>query len=90
MQQPNRSAMFVAELRLYIDFLKKEIERALSPSARDFKSWEKYSENLLEGIEHYRDLASNYFLKKKHQFEQDLEEAKMEILQIQESQLQIG
>ena len=90
MQQPNRSAMFVTELRLYIDFLKKEIERALSPSARDFKSWEKYSENLLEGIEHYRGLASNYFLKKKLQFEKDLEEAKMEILQIQESQLQIG
>src|SRR5690606_13248909 len=47
MQKPNRSSMFVNELRLYIDFLKKEIERVSTPTTRDFKSWEKFSENLL-------------------------------------------
>lgn len=90
MQNPNRASMFVTELRLYIDFLKKEIGRALSPSARDFKSWEKFSENLLDGIEHYHGLAANYILGNRAQFEQDLKDAKIEILQIQESQLQLG
>ncbi|SRX72835.1 hypothetical protein [Aequorivita antarctica] len=89
-QNPNRASMFVTELKLYIDFLKKEIERTLSPSTRDFKSWEKFSENLLDGIAHYHGLAATYSLGNKAQFKQDLEEAKIEIFQIQESRLQIG
>ncbi|MGB3344645.1 MAG: hypothetical protein WBA61_12115 [Aequorivita sp.] len=90
MQKPNRASMFVTELKLYIDFLKKEIERVSSPSTRDFKSWEKFSNNLLDGIEHYGVLVSNYVIGNRFQFGMDLEEAKMEILQIQESQFQIG
>ncbi|HLW30635.1 MAG TPA: hypothetical protein VKX40_00115 [Aequorivita sp.] len=89
-QKPNRAAMFVTELKLYIDFLKKEIERTSSPSTRDYKSWEKFSNNLLDGIEHYGVLISNYLIGNRFQFGMDLEEAKMEILQIQESQLEIG
>ncbi len=87
MQKPNRASLFVTELRLYIDFLKKEIERVSSPSARDFKSWEKFSQNLLDGIEHYHELASKYIIKNMAQFEKDLEEAQSEIFQIQETQL---
>jgi len=90
MQQHNRSAMFITELKLYIDYLKKEIERVSSPSTRDFKSWGKFSENLLDGIEHYGVLASSYLIGNRFQFGMDLEEAKMEIMQIQESQLEIG
>lgn len=89
-QNPNRDSLFVTELRLYIDFLKKEIERATSPSTRDFKSWEKFSNNLLDGIAHYHDLAANYILGNKTQFEKDLEVAKMEILRVRELQLEIG
>ncbi len=90
MNQPNRASMFVTELRLYIDFLKKEIERSFTPSPRDFKNWEKFSQNLLDGIEHYRGLASNYIVKNTAQFYKDLEKAQSEIAQIQDSQLQIG
>lgn len=90
MQKPNRASLFVAELRLYIDFLKKEIERTTSPTPRDFKSWEKFSNNLLDGIEHYGVLISNYVIGNRFQFGMDLEEAKMEILEIREGRLEIG
>lgn len=90
MEKPNRASMFVAELRLYIDFLKKEIERTTSPTPRDFKSWEKFSNNLLDGIEHYGVLISDYVIGNRFQFGMDLEEAKMEILEIREGQLEIG
>ncbi len=83
MQNPNRASMFVTELKLYIDFLKKEIERSYAPSPRDFKNWKKFSQNLLDGIEHYRVLASNYVIKNRTQFEEDLGEAQNEILELQ-------
>ncbi|WP_026452396.1 hypothetical protein [Aequorivita capsosiphonis] len=89
-QNPNRASMFVTELRLYIDFLRKEIGRNTSPTTRDFKAWEKFSQNLLDGIEHYRDLASNYIIASKVQFEQDLEDAKITVSRLRESQLAIG
>ncbi len=90
MQQPHRPMMFIAELRLYIDYLKKEIKSTFSPTARDFKGWEKFSANLLDGIAHYYHLATTYTLNNTEQFEHDLKEAQNEILKIQESQLQLG
>lgn len=90
MQQPHRPMMFIAELRLYIDYLKKEIKSTFSPTARDFKGWEKFSANLLDGIVHYYDLTTTYTLNNTEQFEHDLKEAQNEILKIQESQLQLG
>ncbi len=90
MQNAKRASMFVAELRLYIDFLKKEIERTFTPTSRDFKNWENFSNNLLDGIAHYQQLAANYILGNNQQFEMDLEEAKVEIFRIQELQLQLG
>lgn len=90
MQHPTRPLMFVAELRLYIDFLMKEMKHTLTPTARDFKTWEKFSENLLDGIAHYYDLVANYNLDNRAQFERDLADAKKEILQLQELQLQVG
>ncbi len=90
MQKPNRASMFVTEVKLYIDYLKKEIERTPSPTPRDFKSWEKFSNNLLDGIEHYGALISNYVIGNRFQFGMDLEEAKMEIMEIREGQLEIG
>lgn len=89
MQNPNRSSMFMTELKLYVDYLKKEIERTISPTTRDFKSWEKFSNNLLDGIEHYGALLSDYLIENRFKFGMDLEEAKMEVMQIREAQLQV-
>ena len=89
-QNPNRASMFITEIRLYIDFLKKEIEKTFTPTPRDFKNWEKFAANLLDGIEHYGELASNYVMENRFQFGMDLEEAKMEIVKIREGQLAMG
>ncbi|WP_410004938.1 hypothetical protein [Aequorivita nionensis] len=88
LQKADRPIMFIAELRLYIDFLKKEINQIKHPTSRDLKNWEGFSNNLLEGIEHYRQSMSNYFLSNFIQFEKDLAEAQIEIEHLQKSQLQ--
>lgn len=89
MHSANRASMFVTELKLYIDFLKKEIERSVTPSARDFKNWEIFSKNLLDGIGHYRLLSSSYPVMNTAQFEKDLVKASRQIHHLQETQLQL-
>ncbi|WP_310994099.1 hypothetical protein [Aequorivita marina] len=86
-QKPNRTSMFITELQLYIDFLKKEIAQKSSPSKRDYKNWKKFSNNLLDGIAHYRELLSSYSVFNKVKFKTDLEKAQYEVVQLQESKL---
>ena len=88
MKQSNRPMMFVTELRLYIDYLKKEIEETHQPTRRDLKNWEGYCNNLLEGIVHYRTSIPDILLQNKIQFEKDLTLAQNEITHIQETLLQ--
>lgn len=55
---PDRPHMFVNELRLYVDHLKKEIERRIATlSANDLKFLTVFRANLQEGIAYYHDLA---------------------------------
>jgi hypothetical protein len=55
---PDRPHMFVNELQLYVDHLKKEIERRIgSPSGNDHKYLTGFRENLQEGIAYYHSLA---------------------------------
>lgn len=88
-QKPNRASLFVTELKLYIDFLNKEIERTIKPTIRDYKNWEKFSKNLLDGIEYYHQLAITSALEKSAQFRFDLMVAESEISGIQEKHLQL-
>ncbi len=55
---PDRPHMFVNELRLYVDHLKKEIEKRIgSPSGSDHKYLTGFRANLQEGIAYYHSLA---------------------------------
>ena len=55
---PDRPHMFVNELRLYVDHLKKEIERRIgSFSAKDLKFLTGFQANLRDGIAYYHALA---------------------------------
>jgi hypothetical protein len=55
---PDRPHMFVNELRLYVDHLKKEIERRIgSLSPTDLKFLTAFRANLQDGIAYYHDLA---------------------------------
>lgn len=53
----DRPNMFIKELKIYIDFLKKKIENtAASATAKEKKSLFNFVENLKEGINYYDDL----------------------------------
>ena len=87
-QQSNRPSIFVAELRLYIDFLKKEIAKTNFPTLRELKNWQNFSNNLLEGIDHYLQSIPNYFLSEVAQFKSDLLQSQSEVLELQKKDLQ--
>jgi hypothetical protein len=58
MTVPDRPHMFVNELRLYVDHLKKEIERRIdSLSASDHKFLAGFQSNLRDGIAYYHALV---------------------------------
>lgn len=87
MTNPDRPFMFIKELSLYIDSLKNEIKSVVEPITRNYRSWEKYCDNLIEGIEHYKELISNYAIEAKSQFENALQKAEEEVFSIKEDQL---
>jgi len=56
-----RPHMFIRELKIYIDNFRKEIERySLELSTRTPKYFLEVKENLLKGIEHYRNTANEF------------------------------
>jgi hypothetical protein len=55
---PQRPHMFVRELMLYVDYLAREFENCSQGlEKRAAKYFTQFRENLLSGIEHYRELA---------------------------------
>ena len=51
-----RPNMFMSELKMYIDYLDKEIRKALpQPSDKDMTYFEFFKANLADGIAYYRD-----------------------------------
>ena len=77
----NRPHMFIAELNLYIDYFKEELENDIQ--AEQFSKRKKYYtsfyQNLCNGIAYYRNLpvASNTTIR--HQFIKDLDDARLEM-----------
>lgn len=57
MNFPNRPNLFVKEVQLYIDYLKKEIATNRSTATpAQFKKWTLFQKNLLSGIDYYEEL----------------------------------
>lgn len=53
----NRPNMFINEMKMYIDYLKKDIEDFSGKiTAGHIKKWKNFKENLLEGIVYYESL----------------------------------
>jgi len=59
MHNQNRPHVFVNELKLYVDYLKQELDHAADITAAQIKKWQLFKSNLLEGIAYYQDLFSN-------------------------------
>lgn len=56
-----RPNMFVNELNLYVDYLKKEIQKAIGPvNEKKEKQLALFKENLQSGIDYYKQLSSKF------------------------------
>lgn len=55
----NRPNLFIKELGLYVDYLKKEIEESLEVSAKKAKYFNKFYEQLCNGINYYKEFMIN-------------------------------
>jgi hypothetical protein len=57
MTDAERPNLFVKELKMYVDYLKNEIETVSAEiNAAQIKKWNSFKANLLEGIEYYQNL----------------------------------
>ena len=57
LKQVNRPNLFVNELRLYLDYLKKDMETQLEVvNDKKMKYWKKFSEQMHQGIAYYKNL----------------------------------
>lgn len=60
LKQVNRPNLFVNELRLYLDYLKKDMEMQFEAvNDKKLKYWKKFSEQMQHGINYYKNLMPN-------------------------------
>lgn len=91
MSNPDRPNMFVAEIKLYIDFLKDQVSQSAEPTKRNIKAWTDYCKNMLDGISHYSIVLTEDLVSNVNRIEKDLRIAQDEILDLQNkiSEIQI-
>jgi len=60
----NRPNMFIKEIAMYIDYLKNKISKTQKPfTDKQIKYFDTFKNNLMNGIEYYRELTSNIRIK---------------------------
>jgi hypothetical protein len=80
MTNNDRPNMFVKELMIYIDYLKKEIgKNTPDPAEATVKYLTEFKENLLEGIDYYMNVTEKFIEEQKEQFIKDLNNLKAEL-----------
>ncbi len=71
---PDRPHMFIRELALYVDYLKDETKKlSLELSSRSPKYFHEYTENLLAGVDYYKQCAAKIVAEQQERFENELE-----------------
>ncbi|MBV8327308.1 hypothetical protein [Chryseobacterium sp.] len=91
LSENNRPHMFINELKMYVDYLKKEIS---DTSARithsQTKKWNTFKKNLFDGIEYYHHLFRNssYFKNEGETIHLQLEEYKLDLTAIEIPQIE--
>jgi hypothetical protein len=79
---PSRPHMFIKELQLYVDYLKEEVRNTFNPGPKDIKGWNRFCNNLLDGVTHYKELAEQKLIKQKEAFEEGLSQMESTVLEI--------
>lgn len=86
MTDKNRPHVFVKELKMYVEYLKKEISDFSGEiTAGQTKKWNSFKTNLMAGIEYYQNLfSSTKYFKDIHQdIQQQLTQYRKELAQIE-------
>lgn len=89
-ERTDRPHVFIKELNLYVDYLRKKIEEMATPlTGKNEKYINTFHNNLLEGIEYYKDLFSrkaeqfqdkkDHLLKSLDHFKEELNELKLKV-----------
>ncbi len=69
-----RPHMFIKELKLYVEYIRKEVEEyTLELSNRTPRYFREFKENILEGIEYYRKNVEDYIDQQRDQFLAELD-----------------
>lgn len=82
MTDENRPNVFVKELKMYVDYLKKEIDTFTNDlTTGQIKKWNAYKNNILEGISYYQNLMTEttFFNDKKNEIQNQFEKYKLEL-----------
>jgi hypothetical protein len=67
MTNPNRPNLFINELRLYVDYMKIEIQKRLDTwNAKEQKYFSTFKANLQDGINHYKGLIPKLLEESEH------------------------
>lgn len=88
----DRPHMFIKELKLYVDYLKKDIAGSgEQASPAQVKKWKVFKQNLLEGIAYYKTLfsQSDYFVARRELLEIQLDTYRNEVEEIETVPLQL-
>ncbi len=80
-QEENRPHMFIKELRLNVEYLRGEVCDAFEMDNRKAKDLISFAENLLAGIDYYRDLTATIPFDPT-QFENDLKDAEKKVREL--------
>lgn len=76
----DRPHLFLTELRLYVEHLRREVSRfSLGLSRRPQGYFSAFKENLLGGVDYYRDLARQFLEEKRERFLEELGSLRAEI-----------
>lgn len=78
-----RPNMFVKELKMYVDYLKNEIETISEEvTTKQIKKWEGFRSNLFNGIAYYQDLFLTYLSPESTNIQKDLLFFKEELIAV--------
>ena len=89
----NRPNLYVKELKMYLDYLKNEIESFSNElTVGQIKKWHAFKNNLIGGISYYEDLFSNhsFFNNTKKEILNQFEAYKKELVKIEIPALQLA
>jgi len=80
-----RPHMFIRELMLYVDYLRRDVEKmAANLNNGHMKSYTEFRDNLLAGIEYYQQLAEQAMFKRRERFLTELRALREKVEQLQQ------